>query len=76
MPKKKPNFDRPNFSYTIDMDDVLRLVYTQLPKMKLYCEKTRVAYLPCKMTPLYNPNPNPKKRKKTKSKFRRKARFG
>lgn len=69
MPNKKPNFH-----YTIDMDDVLRLVYIQLPKMKLYGEKMRVAYLHCKMTPLYSPNP--KKRKKSKSKFRRKARFG
>lgn len=69
MPKK-PNNDKPNFHYTIDMDDVLRLVYTQLPKMRLYGEKTRVAYLYCKMTPTYNPNPKPK----TKSKKRR--RFG
>lgn len=62
MPRKHKK-DKPYFTYTIDMDDVIRLVYTQLPKMRLYGEKTRVAYMPCRMHPVQEPT-NVKKTKK------------
>lgn len=67
MPRNYEN-GKPYFTYTIDMDDVIRLVYTQLPKMRLYGEKSRVAYMPCKMHPQ-----RPTNIKKTK---KRKVRFG
>lgn len=51
MSNKKP-VKIPEFRHVIDMDDVVRMVFTQFPKMKLYGETTRIAYIPCRSTPM------------------------
>lgn len=39
----------PKFTYTIDLYDVLKLAYSQFPKMRIYGERIKVAYLPCRV---------------------------